>query len=194
MPVRKIPIQTRSKSGYFYSYKNQRSLSYESLLEKRCFLMLEFNNEVISYEEQPVKIENYVPDILVQRKDLPPLLIEVKYSKDIEKNDDKLQLKFQSIENYCKEKKSEFMIFTEKDVTEPYFSNISLLYRYIRRNPNEEILKYVRHCGETDIDTLLKEGYSTADIYALLAQGKLSANLYNELSPITKVKSGVSYV
>ena len=68
MPIRNIPIQNRSVAGYFYSYKNGKTIAFESQLEKKCFLMLEFDKNVISYEEQPLKINAYIPDILAKRK------------------------------------------------------------------------------------------------------------------------------
>ena len=56
MPVRKIPKNYRSVTGTFPSYKNKRNIFYESLLERDFYLLLEFNDDVISYEEQPFRI------------------------------------------------------------------------------------------------------------------------------------------
>ena len=50
---RKIKKSYRSITGHFPSIKNNTSLSFESKLEKAHFLSLEFDNEVISYQEQP---------------------------------------------------------------------------------------------------------------------------------------------
>ena len=59
MPVRKIPKNYRSVTGTFPSYKNKRNIFYESLLERDFYLLLEFNDDVDSYEEQPFKIYYY---------------------------------------------------------------------------------------------------------------------------------------
>ena len=50
---RKIKKSYRSITGHFPSIKNNTSISFESKLEKAHFLFLEFDNEVISYQEQP---------------------------------------------------------------------------------------------------------------------------------------------
>lgn len=188
MPVREIPIQTRSKSGYFYSRKNRRSVAYESLLEKKCFLILEFDDDIVSYEEQPLKIENYVPDVLAVTKDGKNVLIEVKYSEEAENPDEKLSAKFDALKKYCGDRDWTFKIFTEKDVNEPYFSNISLIYRYVSLRPNEKILSFIRKRGKTDIKTLLETGFEVEHIYALLAKGKLKTDLRKELSLGSRIR------
>ncbi len=50
---RKINKNYRSIIGHFPSIKNNTSIGFESKLEKAHFLSLEFDNEVISYQEQP---------------------------------------------------------------------------------------------------------------------------------------------
>ena len=50
---RKIQKNYRSITGHFPSIKNNTSIGFESKLEKAHFLSLEFDNEVISYQEQP---------------------------------------------------------------------------------------------------------------------------------------------
>ena len=50
---RNIKKNYRSITGHFPSIKNNTSISFESKLEKAHFLSLEFDNEVISYQEQP---------------------------------------------------------------------------------------------------------------------------------------------
>ena len=188
MPVRDIPIQTRSKSGYFYSCKNRRSVAYESLLEKKCFLMLEFDEDIVSYEEQPLKIENYVPDVLAVTKDGKNVLIDVKYSEEAENPDEKLSAKFDALKKYCGDRGWTFKIFTEKDVNEPYFSNVSLIYRYASLKPDENILSFMKEREETNIENLMARGFDISHVYALLVQGKLKTDLRKELSPESRIR------
>ena len=76
--------------------KNKVMDSFESLLEKEHLMLLDFDDEVESFEVQPVRIpvtgvrNGYVPDVLV--KFLPdsetgeirrPLLAEVKHSDEL---------------------------------------------------------------------------------------------------------------
>jgi hypothetical protein len=56
MPVRKIPKNYRSVTGRFPSLKNNRSVAFESTLERDFYLSLEFDEGVESYEEQPLTI------------------------------------------------------------------------------------------------------------------------------------------
>ena len=189
MPVRKIPIQTQSVAGRFFSHKNNQLLDFESQLEKKCYLLLEFNDEVISYEPQPLKIDNYIPDILAHRENNSPLLIEVKYSDEAFNPDEKLQKKFNTLEKYAQENNLEFKIFTEKEIKEPYFSNISLIYNYANINITDEIKNKIK-------SLIPKTGISIANllsklnnniqyltyIYHLIFIKELDINLYQKIS------------
>ena len=189
MPVRKIPIQTQSVAGRFFSHKNNQLFDFESQLEKKCYLILEFNEEVISYEPQPLKIDNYIPDILAYRKNNSPLLIEVKYSEEAFNPDEKLQKKFNTLEKYAQENNLEFKIFTEKEIKEPYFSNISLIYNYANINITDDIKNKIKSLipktGISIANFLLKLNndiqYLTY-IYHLIFIKELDINLYQKIN------------
>ena len=189
MPVRKIPIQTQSVAGRFFSHKNNKLIDFESQLEKKCYLLLEFNDEVISYEPQPLKVDNYIPDILAYRKNNNPLLIEVKYSDEAFNPDEKLQKKFKTLEQYAKNNNLEFKIFTEKDIKEPYFSNISLIYNYANINTTNEIKNKIKSLipksGISLANLLLKLNNDIqylAYIYHLIFIKELDINLYQKIN------------
>jgi len=189
LPVRKIPIQSKSVAGRFFSHKNNKLIDFESQLEKKCYLILEFNDNIISYEPQPLKIENYIPDILAYRANDIPLLIEVKYSDEAFNPNEKLKRKFDALNKYAKENNLEFKIFTEQDIKEPYFSNINLIYNYAKISINNEIISNI-------LKLIPKEGISIAQlltkvnnemnylshIYHLIFQKKLETNLNKKLS------------
>ncbi|EDM23570.1 heteromeric transposase endonuclease subunit TnsA [Caminibacter mediatlanticus] len=189
MPVRKIPIQSQSVSGRFFSHKNNKLLDFESQLEKKCYLILEFDNEIINYEPQPLKIKNYIPDILAYRKNNKPLLIEVKYSNEAFTPNEKLQKKFDTLKEYSEKNNFEFKIFTEKDINEPYFSNINLIYNYaninLPRNKEKEIIQQIPSNGIT-IANLLKvfnnDLQYLAYIYHLIFKQVLNTNLYQQIN------------
>lgn len=139
--VRKIPVQTRSVAGYFYSVKNKRNIDFESQLEKKFYLSFEFNDEIESYQEQPVKVETalngrkitYIPDCLIYFRPIlnkKPLLIEIKYLKEIKEKKEKIVNKVKTVSKYCKENGFLFKIFTDKKLDETYIDNIKFLYRY----------------------------------------------------------------
>ena len=139
--VRKIPIQTRSVAEYFYSVKNKRNIDFESQLEKKFYLMFEFDDEIESYQEQPVKVETllngrkitYIPDCLIYFKpelNKKPLLVEIKYLKEIKEKKEKIVNKVKAVSKYSKENGYFFKIFTDKKLNETYIDNIKFLYRY----------------------------------------------------------------
>lgn len=189
MPIRKIPIQLKSVAGRFFSHKNSKLLDFESQLEKKYFLLLEFDEDVISYEPQPLKVEKYIPDVLVQRKNNIPLLVEVKYSDEAFNPDEKLKRKFETLTNYAINNNLEFKIFTEKEIIEPYFSNITLIYNYANINTSEEIknqiINLIPSKGISIANLLLKLNndlkYLT-HIYHLIFTKEIEANLYAKLT------------
>ncbi len=85
---RKVAMNnTYSYSGEFYSQKLSRFIQYESFLEKSFLLNLERHNEVIFYQEQPLKIDykniygnnsSYYPDILFILNDGTGVITEIK--------------------------------------------------------------------------------------------------------------------
>ena len=157
--------------------------------------MLEFDKSVISYEPQPIKIENYIPDILAIRKNEKPLLIEVKYSNEAEHPNEKLKRKFDILSAYCRKNGMEFLVFTEKQINDPYFSNISLLYNYANVNVPQEIQEKI-------VLAVPKEGTTIGDIlkifdndiqylsyiYHLIFSNILTINLYSTISFDTIVR------
>jgi hypothetical protein len=189
VPIRKIPIQSRSVAGRFFSHKNNKLLDFESQLEKKYFLLLEFDENVISYEPQPLKVERYIPDVLAYRKDDIALLVEVKYSNEAFNPDEKLKRKFETLTNYAINNNLEFKIFTEKEIIEPYFSNITLIYNYANINTSEEIknqiINLIPSKGISIANLLLKLNndlkYLT-HIYHLIFTKEIEANLYAKLT------------
>ena len=142
--VRKIPVKTRSVAGYFYSVKNKRNIDFESQLEKKFYLMFEFDDDIESYQEQPVKVETvlkgrkvtYVPDCLIYFKPelyRIPLLVEIKFLKEIIEKKEKIANKVKAISRYSKENGYMFKIFTDKKLNDIYIDNIKFLYRYSER-------------------------------------------------------------
>lgn len=144
---RQIKKNYRSVTGHFPSVKNNRSIGFESLLEKILFLSLEFDDTVETYREQPRiiiikngKPQKYDVDCFIKRykkTNLKDALIEVKYLNEFEKNKDIYEKKFAAAEIRCKEIGVEFKFLTELNFNETYISNIDFLYRFIL-HPSED--------------------------------------------------------
>lgn len=140
-PVRDIPVQSRSVAGKIFSYKNERFVSYESQLELAFIYHLEFTPYVKSYVEQPIKLyykkddtkRAFVPDFLVYYTDIDrkPLLVEIKYSKEIQERRDYVKRKIAVIKSYAEENGMDFRLFTEKELSGNRPENYKFLYRYL---------------------------------------------------------------
>ncbi len=215
MPVRKIPKNYLSVTGVFSSAKNGKSLGYESLLERDKMILLEFDDAVSSFEEQPVKIplvvdgekrKPYVPDILIHHFHLTsgevprPILGEVKNSRDLKKNKAKYAPKFEAAAQYAEAHGWEWQIFTEKEIRTPYLENLKFLREYHSSEPDTLLLDAVMSNmqevrGSVTVETLLKKVCPTEDdvlhmvpaIWHLLATKRIKANLQTPLTLKTKL-------
>lgn len=143
--VRKIGLKHSSLSGSFFSAKTNKEVQFESSLERDFIFLLEMDWIIESYHEQPVTIyysdsegkqRSYTPDFLFYwhyrfaSKGAKPLLVEIKYKEDIEKNSATYQPKFKAAEEFCEKNGYEFKVLTEYDIRTEYLENCKFLYRY----------------------------------------------------------------
>ena len=151
MAVRKIPKNHLHVTGKFASKKNGQMGGFESLLEKDYMLLLEFDDAVEGFDEQPVTIpvpgvaRGYTPDILVRffpdtatGQPRSPELTEVKSLDDLRRNKDKYAPKFAAAEEYVRELGWTFNIKTEKDIRTQRLANIKFLREYRNIEPGED--------------------------------------------------------
>lgn len=151
MAVRKIPKNHLHVTGKFASQKNRQMGGFESLLEKDHMLLLEFDDAVEGFEEQPVTIpvpgvaRGYTPDILVRffpdaatGQPRPPELTEVKSIDDLRRNKEKYAPKFAAAEQYARELGWTFSIKTEKEIRTQRLANIKFLREYRNIDPAED--------------------------------------------------------
>ena len=134
---RKIKKSYRSITGHFPSIKNNTSIGFESKLEKAHFLSLEFDNEVISYQEQPQveicingKDKIYSADCYIKRAKISlkkDSIVEVKYTNEIEKRKDYFEKKFEAAKTSANKLNLDFEIYTEKIHSEIYLDNLDFL-------------------------------------------------------------------
>ena len=202
---RKIKKSYRSITGHFPSIKNNTSIGFESKLEKAHFLSLEFDNEVISYQEQPQveicingKDKIYSADCYIKRSNnsnKKDSIVEVKYTNEIEKRKEYFEKKFEAATISANKLSLEFEIYTEKIHSEIYLDNLDFLYRYklqpIENKYEDQILKMVSKNHKIyafDLANLVSEnpreyGLISNCIWDLVCKEKLKTNL--ELSKIT---------
>ena len=137
---RKIRKNYRSITGHFPSIKNNTSIGFESKLEKAHFLALEFDNEVISYQEQPQieiffngKNQIYSADCYIKRvknSSKKDSIVEVKYTNEIEKKKEYFEKRFESAKVSSNKLNLDFEVYTEQNHSEIYLDNLDFLYRY----------------------------------------------------------------
>lgn len=151
MSVRKIPKNHLCVTGSFASRKNGQMGGFESLLEKEYMLLLDFDEDVAGFEEQPVTIplpgvaKGYTPDVLVFfRADhttglvRAPLLTEVKHSDDLKKNVEKYAPKFAAAQQYAAERGWKFQLTTEQEIRTPRLANLKFLREYRNIKPTDD--------------------------------------------------------
>ncbi len=173
-------------------------------------LLVDFDPDVLSYEEQPVRIDylsvdgkarHYTPDILVTYRQpslslivKSPLLAEIKYRRDLFKHWQELKPKFRAARRYAKEQGWIFKIMTEVEIRTPYLKNVKFLRQYQRRPINisdaDLLLQRVSELQSTDPESLLASVSRSAGdrarflptLWQLVGKGKLGADLNQPLT------------
>ncbi len=180
MKKRKIGYTYGTSSGV-YSFRNEKSIPYESLLEKDFIQLMDNNSNVIDIESQPftLKDENfkgnkgdYTPDFLVYFKtslyskiQIKPILVEVKPINKLKKDWKILKPKFKNAIKYSKEQDYHFKIFTEDRIRTQEFYNISFLNRYKDYDYDIDdinaILNHLKVIGQTTLEHLITHLFVT---------------------------------
>jgi len=184
-----------SSSGY-YPFRGEKSIWYESLLERDLLILLEHNDMVLDVQEQPVTIEytnhngntvTYTPDYLVTFKPLPiygtqipypkSMLVEVKLNKDIKEKFHIYRPRFKIATRYAQANDYIFKLYDDKKIRGTELENILLLKRYSKtlfdQTEEQRILDYLKAVGHTRIDHLLEALYATK-----IKQGIALSQLY----------------
>lgn len=205
MPVRKIPKNYLSVTGAFASRTNGRALAYESRLEMDHMVTLDWDPEVESFEEQPVRIlfvgkngrnSSYVPDLLIRYRPSTsgklrkPVLVEVKSQGDLEKNKDKYAPKFAAAKKFAAERGWEFRVITDREIRTPRLPNLKFLREYRLIEPDVAVIKRVVAAirtkgGKAEVQALLEETFRSDTerlrllpvIWHLVATGILQVDL-----------------
>lgn len=108
----------RGYNGYFYSLKNQTDLHFRSFLELFYYLLLENDDTIITYQEEPfvIKLPNnhkYIPDVLINDKDV----IELKPQKHLNwENQERWEMELKGATKYCKNHNFNFKVIYDTDI------------------------------------------------------------------------------
>ena len=207
---RKIIKSYRSITGHIPSIKNNKSIAFESKLESQCFLTLEFDNDIITYQEQPQfeitfdgRKSTYSADCYIQRPEgsqKRDAIIEVKYTTEIEKDKEYFERRFASIEEATEKMDLDFIVFTEQTYPQEYIDNIHFLYRYRTQGRetkyDEQIINTLKdkNMKVKDLTQVISKSPSEYSlivnaIWGLIAASILNTDLYaEELNMSSKVE------
>lgn len=134
MKSRKVVTRSgRGYRGYFPSWKMQRVVEWESILERDAILLFEFSRGVVSYQEQPELIEyefegeihRYYPDFEVILTNGQIIHFEVKPSEKLKSHE--LIKKMSAIKHHYDRMGRDFRILSS-DQIQKYPRNSNLMY------------------------------------------------------------------
>jgi len=123
MKSRKVVTRSgRGFRGYFPSKKLNRSVQFESLLERDAIKLFESSNEVVTYREQPTIIYYYLDDI--QKRYHPDFelvlvdgyVVHVEVKPSIQLATIKLSAKYLAIAQSYFVRTESFVVLTEKEL------------------------------------------------------------------------------
>ena len=213
-PVRKSQTVYGSISGN-YSFRGEKTIWFESTLERDFLLKQEYNGNVIDVVGQPISIpyitelgneSTYTPDFLVQFSsaiydDLDlfpaPLLIEIKPRKKLKKDWEKLKPKFKAAHALASEKGWKFKIIDESRLYDQYWENINFLKRFRRSHIDEadqqvliETLEKLSHSTVNQLPAYLFKDQKNVlkaihQIWALVSKKRIVCDLYSPLTAET---------
>ena len=208
MSVRKIKKSYISCTGYFASYKNKTQVAFESVMERDFYMILEFDDSVCKYEEQPLQINyeyfngrnrKYTPDTLVTYKDCTKKVFEVKYQSEID-NSPELQKKLELLKSEIKTLHNyDFEIFTDTMIDKVYLDNLKFLYKFVFIPSNDSKTNMIKTIIDTHHSIKIKEILTeiTPDkviqleyipyLWNYLFHNKSHINLYEKLTMNTTV-------
>jgi hypothetical protein len=186
-------------TGKFPSLKLNRTVLWGSQVQRDYIYLLEFDSEVLSYEERPSRIshllvglrDKYVPDFLVMRRDNKQI-IDIKPEEYIVKEENAAFYRLVSAN--CYREGFEFLIISDMAVrVQPRLDNIKLLWRYARTPiiPQHQILcrKLLSEKQPVGLGELARafesESVGRQVVYALMFGGMISFDLMQPINATT---------
>jgi hypothetical protein len=150
MPVRKVSNRGGNVIGHFPSLKMERMIAFESLIERDMIHMLDFEQDVEWFMEQPLtvayqykgKTRKYTPDFHVVRNG-QDILVECKPEKRV--HSDENQRRFAAAQLWCDAEGWIFQVVTDTQLRGGYrLQNVKLLTQFARYAIKPAIQRRVR--------------------------------------------------
>ena len=149
--LREIPPKYSSLSGTINMVSINKSIQFESSLERDFIFLIEFDTNVHFFLEQPLEIpykdrngimRRYVPDFIVNYFDDKTEIIEIKYKSVLKAKQEELEYKFKGARDFCKKNNLIFKVLTDSDIrikNNIELDNYKFLFRY--KNFFEKIIE-----------------------------------------------------
>lgn len=196
--------------GTFYSNKMNRSIEYESINEFILYTILELDRKTLRYYVQPIEIDIkyndkngiekkwiHVPDVLVFRESMRPILYQVKESKS--KITDKTRIINKNCFKYSKKKGWDYNIIYPKLLPIELINNVRFLigfmkqrYEYINLIPS--LLAKLESMKDTTVNELLNSFSGEIDrlillplVYHLIATGSIFTDIETPISEFSNI-------
>lgn len=124
--VREITAKRFSLTGVVNSKRLKTTIQFESSLERDFIYLLEYDDNVKYYLEQPLEIKyvdsqgndrRYYPDFLIEYfNEQIPRLVEIKYESTLISKGAELREKFHAAKLFCENKGFEFCVITDLQI------------------------------------------------------------------------------
>jgi hypothetical protein len=152
--IQKIKSQPNyaTLTGQLTALKDQLLKVFQSPLERDYLVLLDFDADIQSFDDQPLTIEylhdgrsrTYTPDVLVHHRSRKrPALTEIKSTRDLELNGKEYEARFQAARQAADNRGWDFVVLTESDIHTPFFENAKFLLpfrRYPRLEPEFQLV------------------------------------------------------
>ena len=193
MRVRKVISGRSPRALYkFPSIRQGRTVYCESSHEFNYAHLLEFDQDVLAYQEQPLtlpyclegKRHRYTPDFQVDRRACRPELVEVKPTEQCSKAEN--QRMFRAVKTAADEAGYGFVVMDSDQINkEPRLRNVKLLWKYSCTpvNPQHQLFCTALFSCVAELslgavfESFRAKGYSQQVVYSLIYHGMLTVDL-----------------
>lgn len=196
--------------GTFYSNKMNRRIEYESINEFILYTILELDKKTFRYYVQPIEIDIkyndkngiekiwiHVPDVLVFRENMNPILYQVKEPKS--KITDKTRIINRNCRKYSEKNGWEYNVIYPKLLPIELINNTRFLigfmkqrYEYINLIPS--LLAKLENMKDTTVNELLNSFSDEIDrlillplVYHLIATGSIFTDIETPISEFSNI-------
>lgn len=199
--VRRIRRGHRGNRGRIVAPKAGGRAEFESTLERDYYFLLGMDDEVVSFQPQPVRLpyvaaggrrKTYVPDVLVTYHTRPSCIFEIKHVAELVKDPAEFRTRFQAARAFCRTQGWQFSTVTEKSIRGPRLTNVTFLRPFLdagRTFPEEDQHFLLERLGVSSTAEdllaglpLLRKGEVLPTLWHLVAAGRIAFAVGEPLS------------